>query len=91
MVKIRLARFGSKHNPHYRVVIADEKKKRDGIYIERIGYYDPRKTTEDWYKINVERAKYWLSVGAQPTPTAKRLMRMAGVYGEVEPEQAVGS
>nr|AAB50700.1 ribosomal 30S protein TS17 {N-terminal} [Thermus thermophilus, Peptide Partial, 45 aa] [Thermus thermophilus] len=45
MVKIRLARFGSKHNPHYRIVVTDARRKRDGKYIEKIGYYDPRKTT----------------------------------------------
>jgi small subunit ribosomal protein S16 len=66
MVKIRLSRFGSKHNPHYRIVVTDVRRKRDGAYIEKIGYYDPRKTTPDWLKVDVERARYWLSVGASP-------------------------
>ncbi|MER3479749.1 MAG: 30S ribosomal protein S16 [Meiothermus sp.] len=79
MTKIRLSRFGSKGNPHYRIVVVDERKKRDGAYIERIGYYDPRKTTRDWLKIDGERAKYWLSTGAQPTETAKKLLKQAGV------------
>jgi len=82
MVKIRLSRFGAKHNPHYRIVVTDVRKKRDGAYLERIGYYDPRKTTPDWYRVDVERARYWLSVGAQPTETVKRLFKMAGVYEE---------
>lgn len=79
MTKIRLSRFGSKGNPHYRIVVTDERKKRDGAYIERIGYYDPRKTTADWLKVDGERAKYWLGVGAQPTETTKKLLKQAGV------------
>ncbi len=82
MVKIRLSRFGSRHNPHYRIVVTDVRKKRDGAYLERIGYYDPRKTVPDWYKVDVERARYWLSVGAQPTETVKKLFKLAGVYEE---------
>ncbi len=88
MVKIRLSRFGAKHNPHYRIVVTDSRKKRDGAYIERIGYYDPRKTTPNWYRVDVERARYWLSVGAQPTETVKRLFRLAGVYEESTQSEA---
>ena len=87
MVKIRLARFGSKHNPHYRIVVTDARRKRDGKYIEKIGYYDPRKTTPDWLKVDVERARYWLSVGAQPPDTARRL-RQAGVLRQEAREGA---
>jgi len=82
MVKIRLSRFGARNNPHYRIVVTDSRKRRDGAYLERIGYYDPRKTTPDWYKVDVERARYWLSVGAKPTDTVKRLFKLAGVYEE---------
>ncbi len=82
MVKIRLSRFGSRHNPHYRIVVTDVRKRRDGAYLERIGYYDPRKTVPDWYKVDVERARYWLSVGAQPTERVKKLFKLAGVYEE---------
>ncbi len=85
MVKIRLSRFGARNNPHYRIVVTDSRKRRDGAYIERIGYYDPRKTTPDWYKVDVERARYWLSVGAKPTETVDRLFKLAGVY---EPKPA---
>jgi small subunit ribosomal protein S16 len=80
MVKIRLTRLGNAHNPHYRLVVTDQKQKRDGGYIENLGHYDPRKTTENWLKIDVERSKYWLSVGAQPSDTARRLMKQVGVY-----------
>ena len=80
MVKIRLTRLGAKHNPHYRIIAIDERKRRDGSYLENLGHYDPRKTVPEWYKVDVERARYWLSVGAQPTPTAQRLLKLAGVY-----------
>lgn len=77
MTKIRLSRFGSKGNPHYRIVVVDSRAKRDGGYIERIGYYDPRETTKDWLKLDQERLQYWLGVGAQPTDTVKKLIKQA--------------
>jgi small subunit ribosomal protein S16 len=79
MVKIRLSRFGSTHNPHYRIVVADVRRPRDGGYIESLGHYDPRKTSENFLKINAERAAYWLENGAQPTQTARRLLKSQGV------------
>lgn len=74
MVKIRLMRMGSKRNPHYRLVVVDSRKKRSTEYIEQIGYYDPRETTEQHLKVDAERASHWLSVGAQPTETVVRLL-----------------
>lgn len=79
MTKIRLSRFGSKKNPHYRIIVTDSRNKRDGAYLERVGYYDPRKTTPDWLKVDGERVKYWLGVGAQPTETVRKLFKQAGV------------
>ena len=79
MVKIRLMRMGSKKNPHYRVVVVDARKKRSSDYIESLGYYDPRNTTPEPLKINTERAAHWLAQGAQPTPTALRLIEKVGV------------
>jgi small subunit ribosomal protein S16 len=79
MVKIRLSRFGSTHNPHYRIVVADVRRPRDGGYIENLGHYDPRKKSENFLKINAERAAYWLENGAQPTQTARRLLKSQGV------------
>ena len=79
MVKIRLSRFGSTHNPHYRLVVADVRRPRDGGYIENLGHYDPRKTSDNFLKINAERAAYWLENGAQPTQTARRLLKSQGV------------
>lgn len=79
MVKIRLSRFGSTHNPHYRIVVTDSRRPRDGGYIENLGHYDPRKTTENFLKIDAERAAHWLAQGAQPTATARRLLKSQGV------------
>lgn len=67
-VKIRLKRFGAKNSPAYRVVVADSRSPRDGRCIEEIGSYDPKKK-HDTFKLDLERAKYWLSVGAQPSET----------------------
>lgn len=79
MVKIRLTRMGSKRNPHYRMVVVDARKKRSADYIEQIGYYDPRETTDNALRIEAERATYWLEQGAQPTDTVVRLLQKAGV------------
>lgn len=79
MVKIRLKRMGSIQNPHYRLVVVDDRVKRAGDYIEQIGYYDPRNTTDEPLRVDVERARHWLAQGAQPTDTALRLLEKVGV------------
>ncbi|TGE32777.1 30S ribosomal protein S16 [Desulfosporosinus sp. Sb-LF] len=76
--KIRMCRMGAKKNPFYRMVIADAKAPRDGRFIEQIGYYDPTKSPEV-LKVDEEKALKWLSTGAQPSDTAKSLLRQAGV------------
>jgi small subunit ribosomal protein S16 len=76
-VKIRLTRVGKKRQPSYRVVVANSRDPRDGRYIEQIGRYDPRQEPS-LVEINAERAAYWLSVGAQPSPQAKKLIEIAG-------------
>lgn len=78
MVKIRLARFGSKKNPHYRIVVADSRNRRDGRNIESIGRYNPR-TEPSEIVVDVDRAKYWLSVGAQPSDPVRKLLKISGV------------
>ena len=78
MVKIRLMRVGMKGAPSYRVVVADVNSPRDGRIIENIGWYNPL-TEPSSININVERAKHWLSVGAQPTDSARSLLERAGV------------
>ena len=76
MVKIRLARGGTRKKPYYRVVVADQRCKRDGRYLEHIGFYNPM-VTENRFEIDAERVKHWLSVGAQPTDRINRLMKQA--------------
>ncbi len=80
-VVLRLSRGGSKKRPYYRIVVADERSPRDGKYIEKIGNYDPRlaKDSPDRVKIDTERAKHWLSVGAQPSDRVARFLDAAGV------------
>lgn len=76
--KIRLQRGGAKHDPHYRVVVTDSRNPRDGRFVEIIGTYDPRnKDSDKQYKLNLERAEYWLSVGAQPSDTVRSLIKRA--------------
>lgn len=83
MLKIRLARRGKKRQPFYRIVVADVEAKRDGRYVEQIGYYDPMKDPIV-YMIKEDRALHWLSVGAQPTDAAKRLLDKQGTYERLE-------
>ncbi|MCI6185203.1 MAG: 30S ribosomal protein S16 [Oscillospiraceae bacterium] len=73
MVKIRLRRMGAKKAPFYRIVVADSRCPRDGRFIEEIGTYDPMAEGEN-IKIDLERAKYWISNGAQPTETVRGLL-----------------
>lgn len=77
-VKIRLARVGRKKSPAYRVVVTDSRSKRDGRFIEILGYYQPV-PLETKVQIDNERALHWLKVGAQPTDTARSILRKAGV------------
>lgn len=77
-VKIRLRRMGAKKAPFYRIVVADSRYPRDGRFIEEIGYYDPLKEPVE-VKVDAEKAQKWLSNGAQPTDTVKRLFKQNGV------------
>lgn len=76
-VRIRLKRFGKIREPHYRVVVVDQKKKRDGRVIEEIGYYNPN-TDPSTIDINSERARYWISVGAQPSEAVLAQLKITG-------------
>eukprot|EP00002_Diphylleia_rotans_P024011 TRINITY_DN4731_c1_g1_i1.p1 TRINITY_DN4731_c1_g1~~TRINITY_DN4731_c1_g1_i1.p1 ORF type:complete len:111 (-),score=21.57 TRINITY_DN4731_c1_g1_i1:319-651(-) len=81
-VRIRLARFGSKNHPFYRIRVADSRSPRDGKFIETVGTYNPEPHPRDESKhvmLNTERIKYWLAVGAQPTDTVHRILALAGV------------
>ena len=78
MVKIRLKRMGMKKNPFYRVVVADERSPRDGRFIDEIGFYDPMKKPS-LVKIDKEKALDWMQKGAQPTDSARSLLKRSGV------------
>ena len=77
-VKIRLRRMGAKKDPFYRVVVADSRYPRDGRFIEEIGYYNPMTEPAD-IKIDADKAKEWIAKGAQPTDTAKSILKKSGV------------
>ena len=77
-VKIRLRRIGAKKAPSYRIVVADERSPRDGRVVEEIGFYDPRREPVE-IKVDAEKAKKWISNGAQPTDTVKALLKKSGV------------
>ena len=77
-VKIRLTRMGKKKNPFYRVVVADERTRRDGAPIDEIGYYDPM-TEPATIKVDAEKATKWLANGAQPTDTVRSLLKKAEI------------
>ena len=74
MVKIRLRRMGAKKAPYYRVVVADSRSPRDGRFIEELGVYDPM-AEGGKLNLDVERVKYWISQGAQPTDTVRGLLK----------------
>ena len=76
MVKIRLHRMGAKKAPYYRVIVADSRRARDGRFIEEIGTYNPL-TDPATIDIDMERAKYWIANGAQPTDTVRGLLKKA--------------
>lgn len=77
-VRIRLKRMGSRHNPFYRLVVADARAPRDGRVIEEIGYYDPAAEPAR-VVINAPRAEEWLRRGARPTATARALLVRQGI------------
>lgn len=74
MVKIRLARFGSKKRPVYRLVVSDIRSSRNGRFLERVGWYDPR-AAKDGLKMDLVRVDYWISNGAQPSDKAAALIK----------------
>ena len=80
-ISIRLSRGGSKKRPYYRIVVADARSPRDGRFIEKIGNYNPllAKDNEQRVQLDADRAKHWLSVGAQPTDRVARFLDQAGV------------
>jgi small subunit ribosomal protein S16 len=91
MVKIRLRRVGAKKQPSYRVVVADSRSPRDGKFIETIGNYNPR-TEPPTMVVDLERARYWLSVGAQPSDAVRRILdKLMAAEAEAETAPAMAA
>ena len=82
-VSLRLSRGGSKKRPFFRIVAADVRAPRDGRYIERLGTYNPMREKDDPERVNLnlERIKYWLSVGAKPTERVTGFLAKEGLHG----------
>jgi small subunit ribosomal protein S16 len=80
-IAIRLSRGGAKKRPYYRIVVSDTRSPRDGKYLEQIGTYNPvlAKDSPERVKLNEDRARYWLGVGAQPTDRVARFLDAAGI------------
>ncbi len=78
MVKIRLTRMGDKKSPFYRIIVADSRAPRDGKFIDIVGTYNPLSEPAE-IKIDVEKAKHWLTVGAKPSDTVKAMFVNAGI------------
>ena len=76
MVKIRLRRIGTRNVPAYRIVVADARSPRDGRFIENLGTYDPRKAGVN-FRVDLDRAKYWVQKGAQPSETVRSILKRA--------------
>lgn len=89
MVVIRLSRGGAKHRPFYNIVVADKRVRRDGRFIERLGFYNPTaKEGEEKMRVAQDRLTYWKGVGAQASPTVERLLKQAPAAGQAAPAQA---
>ncbi len=74
MLAIRLMRMGAKKQPSYRVVVKEKLSKRDGAYLENVGTYNPTREPAE-VKLKLDRVRYWIERGAQPTPTVDRLIK----------------
>ena len=74
MLAIRLMRMGAKKSPSYRVVVKEKLSKRDGAYVENVGFYNPTRNPAE-VRLDMERVNYWIERGAQPSPTVERLIK----------------
>jgi len=90
MVRIRLRREGSLNNPYYKVVVADQRSPRDGRFIEIIGNYNPKKPGEN-YNVDLTRAEYWISKGAQPSDTVRSFLKKARKKAAAAPAMEVSA
>jgi len=85
MLRIRLKRTGARNQPSYRIVVADSRKPRDGAFVEQLGHYNPRQDPPE-VVLDYERALEWISHGAQPSETVKRMLENRNGSGDTESE-----
>ena len=92
MVVIRLARGGAKKRPFYNIVVADARERRDGRYLERVGFYNPMASGgEQPLRVALDRVTHWTGVGAQMSPTVKRLVGTAAKAQVAAPAAAAAA
>ena len=85
MLAIRLMRMGAKKSPSYRVVVKEKLSKRDGAYVENVGFYNPTREPAE-IRLDMERVNYWIGRGAQPTDTVRQLIRRQSKTQAAEPQ-----
>ena len=85
MLAIRLMRMGAKKSPSYRVVVKEKLSKRDGAYVENVGFYNPTRNPAE-VRLDLERVNYWIERGAQPTDTVRQLIRQQSKAQAAEPQ-----
>jgi small subunit ribosomal protein S16 len=89
MVVIRMARGGAKNRPFYHIVVADSRMPRDGRFIERVGYYNPKAAAaEQKFRIALDRVEHWVGEGAQPSDAVKKLIKRGKNQAAGKPEKA---
>ena len=86
MLAIRLMRMGAKKSPSYRVVVKEKLSKRDGAYVENVGFYNPTREPAE-VKLKMDRVNYWIARGAQPTDTVRQLIRRQAKAATAEPAE----
>ena len=87
MLAIRLMRMGAKKSPSYRVVVKEKLSKRDGAYVENVGFYNPTRDPAE-VRLDMERVNYWIERGAQPTDTVRQLIRQQSKAQAAESQPA---
>ncbi len=85
MLRLRLRRVGARHQPSYRVVVADQRAARDGAFVDQIGHYNPR-TDPPTIQIDEEKALKWIRLGAQPSEAVAHMLKKLGTLDKVEDE-----
>lgn len=89
MVVIRMARGGARNRPFYNIVVADSRMPRDGRFIERVGFYNPKAAGgEQQFRISLDRVAHWVDLGAQPSAAVKKLIKRGKAQVSGQPEAA---